>query len=75
MPMVASNKADLRKFAQLHISSGGPNNVRVVRNGPLGKPFEALGEMRPSIFLSNDEKEANEKTNKQQNNNASTSRL
>ena len=32
-------------------------------------------EMRPSIFLSNDEKEANEKTNKQQNNNASTSRL
>lgn len=50
MPMVASNKADLRKFAQLHISSGGPNNVRVVRNGPLGKPFEALGEMRNAAF-------------------------
>ena len=46
MPMVASNKADLRKFAQLHNSSGDPNNVQVVRNGPLGNPFEALSEMR-----------------------------
>ena len=50
MPMVASNKADLRKFAKLHNSSGGPNNVQVVRNGPLGKPFEALSEMRNAAF-------------------------
>ena len=59
MPMVASETLLLPKFALLLNSSGGPN-VQPVRNEPLDKRFEALGETRLSIF-SDQRRKAREK--------------